>query len=158
MFKWGIITVMGGSMDIEPCFNLKLRQADRVLTNLYNQHLSDLDLKITQFSVLRALWLMKTAAQKQLEKVLLVDQATLTRSLQPLLRQGYISRVQDEKDRRISLVSLTPEGIALYKQAETRWQAAQQQVNAILGDDTLEKLVNASDALIALKQTDKSSG
>ena len=150
--------MMGGCMDIEPCFNLKLRQADRVLTNLYNQHLSDLDLKITQFSVLRALWLMKTAAQKQLEKVLLVDQATLTRSLQPLLRQGYISREQDEKDRRISLVSLTPEGISLYKQAEPRWQAAQQQVNAILGDDTLEKLVNASDALIALKQTDKSSG
>lgn len=139
-------------MDIQPCFNLKLRQADRVLTNLYNQHLSDLDLKITQFSVLRALWLLKSASQKRLESVLLVDQATLTRSLQPLLRQGYISRIQDEKDRRIMLVSLTPQGKALYEQAEPCWLAAQKQVNDILGDETLEKLVNASDALIALKQ------
>lgn len=142
-------------MDIEPCYNLKLRQADRVLTNLYNQHLSDLDIKITQFSVLRALWLMKCAAQKQLEGVLLVDQATLTRSLQSLLRQGYVSREQDENDRRIMLVSLTSKGKALYKEAEPRWLAAQNQVNDILGRSTLDKLLSASEALIAIKQEEK---
>lgn len=142
-------------MDIEPCYNLKLRQADRVLTNLYNQHLSDLDIKITQFSVLRALWLMKCAAQKQLEGVLLVDQATLTRSLQSLLRQGYVSREQDENDRRIMLVSLTSKGKALYKEAEPRWLAAQNQVNDILGQPTLDKLLSASEALIAIKQEEK---
>lgn len=142
-------------MDIEPCYNLKLRQADRVLTNLYNQHLSDLDIKITQFSVLRALWLMKCAAQKQLEGVLLVDQATLTRSLQSLLRQGYVSREQDENDRRIMLVSLTSKGKALYKEAEPRWLAAQNQVNDILGQSTLDKLLSASEALIAIKQEEK---
>ena len=142
-------------MDIEPCYNLKLRQADRVLTNLYNQHLSDLDIKITQFSVLRALWLMKCAAQKQLESVLLVDQATLTRSLQSLLRQGYVSREQAENDRRIMLVSLTSKGKALYKEAEPRWLAAQNQVNDILGQSTLDKLLSASEALIAIKQEEK---
>ena len=138
-------------MDIEPCFNLKLRQADRVLTALYNQHLSELDLKITQFSVLRCVYLMKQASQKQIERALLVDQATLTRSLQPLLRKGFVQKQQDSDDKRIMHVSLTAQGQALYSQAEPRWLAAQARVNELLGQEAVDKLLSASDALIQLK-------
>lgn len=138
-------------MPLQPCFNLKWRQADRVLTGLYNAHFSDLDIKITQFSVLRAVKLMKTTSQKALEQVLLVDQATLTRSLQPLIRQGFIERQPSPEDGRIMLVSLSDDGKTLYKKAEKRWEAAQQQVSEILGDEALDQLLAASDALIKLK-------
>lgn len=139
------------SMNIQPCFNLKLRQADRVLTAYYNSFLGDLGLKITQFSVLRSLWYMKSTSQKELEKVLLVDQATLTRSLQPLIRQGYIDRVPDASDRRVMMCSLSSSGKALYKDAEKRWKQAQKSVEEKLGKETMAQLINASEALIGIK-------
>lgn len=138
-------------MNIQPCFNLKLRQADRVLTAYYNSFLGDLGLKITQFSVLRSLWYMKSTSQKELEKVLLVDQATLTRSLQPLIRQGYIDRVPDASDRRVMMCSLSSSGKALYKDAEKRWKQAQKSVEEKLGKETMAQLINASEALIGIK-------
>ncbi len=138
-------------MNIQPCFNLKLRQADRVLTAYYNSFLGELGLKITQFSVLRSLWYMKSTSQKELEKVLLVDQATLTRSLQPLIRQGYIDRVPDASDRRVMMCSLSSSGKALYKDAEKRWKQAQKSVEEKLGKETMAQLINASEALIGIK-------
>ena len=151
MFNQSMKNFEEAAKQIQPCFNLQWRQADRVITGLYNAHLSDLDLKITQFSVLRAVKLMRSCSQKQLEKVLLVDQATLTRSLQPLLRQDYIQRHASPEDGRIMLVSLTIAGKELYKKAEKRWLAAQTQVADILGEDSLEQLLEASQALIKLK-------
>lgn len=138
-------------MSIEPCFNLKLRQADRVLTAHYNGYLSECGIKVTQFSVLRSLWFMKRCSQQQLEKALLVDQATLTRSLKPLIREGYIERHADSADRRVMLCSLSESGKTLYKQAEKHWKQAQKSVEKKLGHDVIEQLLSASSALIEMK-------
>lgn len=138
-------------MQIQPCLNLKLRQADRVLTSHYNGYLSDLGIKVTQFSVLRSLWYMKSCSQQQLEKVLLVEQATLTRSLQALIRDGYIDRTADTTDRRVMLCALSESGKALYKEAEKRWQQAQKSVEKRLGPQLVEQLLNSSSALIEMK-------
>ena len=140
-----------GSKIVEPCFNLMLRQADRVLTSHYNAYLSGCGIKVTQFSVLRSLWYMKRCSQQQLEKVLLVDQATLTRSLKPLIREGYIERTPDPSDRRVMLCSLTESGKTLFKQAEKQWQLAQQSVEQKLGPAMIAQLLGASSALIDLK-------
>lgn len=138
-------------MHIEPCFNLKLRQADRVLTSHYNAYMNECGIKVTQFSVLRSLWYMKRCSQQELEKVLLVDQATLTRSLKPLIREGYIDRQADASDRRVMLCSLTERGKTLFKQAEKHWKQAQKSVEKALGSDVIEQLLDASSALIEMK-------
>ena len=134
-------------MTIEPCLNLKLRQADRILTSHYNSYLSELGIKITQFSVLRSLWYMKQSSQQELERVLLVDQATLTRSLQALVREGYVTKTADSVDRRIMLCSLSDSGKALYKRAEKLWKQAQQSVENKLGSDTAKQILEVSSAL-----------
>ena len=138
-------------MNIEPCFNLKLRQADRVLTSHYNAYLNECGIKVTQFSVLRSLWYMQRCSQQALEKALLVDQATLTRSLKPLIREGYIARAPDTADRRVMLCSLTDSGKALFKLAEKQWQLAQKSVEEKLGPEVIEQLLGASSALIDMK-------
>ncbi|MFT5593459.1 MAG: DNA-binding MarR family transcriptional regulator [Oceanicoccus sp.] len=138
-------------MSIQPCYNLAMRQADRVLTGVYNAYLSDVGLKITQFSVLRSLRYLKACSQKELEKVLLLEQATLTRNLQPLLRDGWVKREPSSQDGRVWLISLTDEGFALYKQAEKRWQVAQKKIESILGQDTLAKLMDASEKIVTLR-------
>ena len=138
-------------MAIEPCFNLKLRQADRVLTSLYNAHLQTLGLKITQFSVLRSLWYLKQCSQQELEKVLLVDQATLTRNLKPLIRDGYIQRQPSSADRRVMLCALSEAGKQLFKQAEVHWKAAQREIEHTIGMKGVKKLMEISNELIEIK-------
>lgn len=138
-------------MSIQPCYNLAMRQADRVLTGVYNAYLSDIGLKVTQFSVLRSLRYLKACSQKELEKVLLLEQATLTRNLQPLLRDGWVKREPSSQDGRVWVISLTDEGFALFKQAETRWQAAQKKIEGILGQDTLAQLMEASEKIVTMR-------
>jgi DNA-binding MarR family transcriptional regulator len=139
-------------MSIQPCYNLAMRQADRVLTGVYNAYLSDIGLKITQFSVLRSLRYLKACSQKELEKVLLLEQATLTRNLQPLLREGWVKREPSPQDGRVWLISLTDEGFTLFKQGEKRWQAAQKKIESILGDDTLAQLMDASEKIVKMRE------
>jgi len=137
-------------MPIQPCYNLAMRQADRVLTGVYNAYLSDIGLKITQFSVLRSLYYLKTCSQKELEKVLLLEQATLTRNLQPLLRNGWVKREPCVDDGRIWLISLTDDGLSLFKQAEKSWQAAQKKIEGVLGQDILMQLMDASKKIVSI--------
>jgi DNA-binding MarR family transcriptional regulator len=139
-------------MPVQPCYNLAMRQADRVLTAVYNAYLSDIGLKITQFSVLRALRYLKACSQKELEKVLLLEQATLTRNLQPLLRDGWVKREPSAEDGRVWLISLTKEGFDLFKQGEKRWQAAQKKIETILGQDTLSELMAASEKIVQMRE------
>ena len=139
-------------MPIQPCYNLAMRQADRVLTGVYNAYLNEMDLKITQFSVLRALRFLKACSQKELEKVLLLEQATLTRNLQPLLRDGWVKREPSTQDGRVWLISLTDEGYALFKQAEKRWQAAQKKIESVLGEAILAQLMEASEKIVKMRE------
>lgn len=138
-------------MRITPCFNLKLRQAARVLTSHYDAYLRELGITVTQFSILRSLWHMKSTSQKELQEVLVLQQTTLTRNLKPLIRDGYIQTCNCPKDARVSLVSLTDSGEALFQQARKHWKQAQDDVTRKLGDEVSAQLLQVADAIIELR-------
>ncbi len=135
---------------IEPCFNLRLRQANRVLTSHYDEYLRDLGLTTAQFSILRSLWYMKCTAQKDLQAVLVLQQTSLTRNLKLLQKAGYIQTTPGEQDRRISMVSLTEEGKNIFKQARVRWKKAQKNVSERLGEKNSRQLIKIAEAIIAM--------
>lgn len=47
-------------------------------------------------------------------KTLNVTMGTLTISVNALVKKGYVDRVRSEEDRRVVLVSLTPQGVKAY--------------------------------------------
>lgn len=138
-------------MNITPCFNLKLRQADRVLTSYYDNSLRDLGITIAQFSVLRVLSMLKNPSQKELQEVLVLQQTTLTRNLKPLIRSGYVQTNPSPDDGRVTLVSLTDEGKALFNKAKVRWKQAQSGISQHLGDELSAQLLQVADAILALR-------
>lgn len=138
-------------MRITPCFTLKLRQAARVLTNHYDSYLRELGITVTQFSILRSLWYMKSTPQKDLQEVLVLQQTTLTRNLKPLIRSGYIQTCPCPNDGRVTLVSLTAEGEALFQEARKYWKQAQDSVTSKLGGEVSEQLLQVTDAIIDLR-------
>ena len=134
----------------EMCLAHALRRADRVASQLYNEHLMPLGIRITQFSVLRALDVQGTTTASQIQDLLVMDQTTVSRALKPLVRDGYISVAEGATKREKSL-SLTTEGKKLYQQATGPWRDAQELFRKKLGKGQDDLLIELSKQVVTMK-------
>lgn len=132
------------------CIPFCIRKANRVLTNMYDQSLSQHGIKITQFTILRAVSLMGEATNRMLQDQLLLDQTTLSRGLKPLLRDNYLEVCLGE-DRRQKPMRLTAEGKKLFKAAEKSWNKTQKRLKDLLGPEMTKQLFMVGDAVVDLK-------
>ena len=136
--------------DIEICLAHSIRRADRVLSQLYSEHLSEVGIRGTQFSLIRAINFMQPCTAAQLQDELVMDQTTVSRALKPLIRDGVVAVTEGETKREKSL-SLTSEGRALYKSALVHWQKAQRKVREHLKDSGETELIAMARKLVELK-------
>src|SRR5437773_6312731 len=85
-----------------PCACASLRRAARAVTRAYALELRGTGLNPTQFTLLWALDRMGPSPQGALGELLAIDSATLTRTLAPLARRGWIraERGADRRERR----------------------------------------------------------
>ncbi len=135
-------------MTIDSCFNLALRQSSRLITQFYEDHLSAVDLKVGQFSILRAVYYTKETTNKELQSILVLEQSTLTRNLKPLIRDGYLQLRPHTEDSRLKLISLTKSGKALYKRALPIWEAAQAELQKKVGAEEAATILALADTLV----------
>lgn len=126
-----------------PCAFANLRRAVRVVTQFYDNALRPSGLRATQFTLLQALNEMPEASQKQLAELLEIDSTTLTRTLAPLRRKGWL-RSEAGTDRRELRLSLTREGKRRYDYALPYWQTAQKGLEDALGKRNLSHFIDAA--------------
>lgn len=126
-----------------PCGCANLRRAARVITRLYDQALRPSGLGAAQFTLLQALNTAPGISQKQLGSLLEIDSTTLTRTLAPLRRAGWL-RVAVGEDRRELRLALTAAGKRVYQRALPRWERAQQRFVRALGADNWDRLMELS--------------
>lgn len=143
-------------MSIEPrpqgCTNLKLRQLTRCLGQHYDAYLAESGLKITQYSLLSAVCKLGPLQPVELARYLRMGASTLTRNLKPLVDAGWVELLPGP-DARSRQVVATATGKRLRAKAQLRWRAAQEAINARLGNAR----VNALHALLdeALQRMDE---
>ncbi len=141
-------------MDIKKsdiCLGHSLRRADRVMSQLYNEYLAPVGLRITQFSVLRVISMFKDGiTASQIQEGLVMDQTTVSRALKPLIRDGFISVAQGA-NKREKLLKLTESGEALYAEALVPWKKAQKVFKQKLGATQTDNLIELSRQVVALK-------
>ena len=111
-----------------------MRRATRAVTRLYDRELREVGLRSTQFTLLQALHLAGTITQGELGSLLSLDSTTLTRSLQPLVDEGWVKSERGE-DRRERHLRLTASGEHKYQGALPAWRRAQNQLNKTIGRD-----------------------
>jgi len=102
-----------------------------------------------QFTLLQTLALMGTVTQGGFGHVLALDSTTLSRTLRPLERKGWI-RTRLGKDRRERRIELTTEGRAKLARATPAWARAQRRVLAQIGRERLDGLIAELTAIAAL--------
>ena len=106
------------------CNCLALRQAARRVTQLYDQALSPVGLRATQYSLLVQIEALGPIALNPLAEVMVMDRATLGHNVRPLEARRLV-RLAVGEDRRSREVSVTQEGHALITKGRKLWRKAQ---------------------------------
>jgi DNA-binding MarR family transcriptional regulator len=121
------------------CVCVNLRRATRALTQAYDSALAAAGVKVTQFSLLRAIERNEPAAITTLAEDLDLDRTTLTRNLLPLQRDRLVTLTAGA-DQRVTEVRLTAKGRKAIAVALPLWQKVQDDVAQRLGSARVEQL------------------
>lgn len=124
------------------CVAVRLRMLNRVVTNIYDDALRPIDLKVSQMNILVATAKMGTARPIEICERLHLDVSTLSRNVERMKARGWLEVVPDE-DGRSQPFRLTPQGRKLLEKAIPAWSEAQQQVKKVLGEGVVEQLNQA---------------
>ena len=130
------------------CNCLAARQASRYLTAVYDQALSPVELRVTQFSILHKLMKSGPMAIGELANKMAMDRTTLSSNLKPLERDGLIDVVPGE-DRRAKKTVITKAGLIRYRKALPLWAAVQTKFEGTYGKRPAAELRNALRAVLS---------
>jgi DNA-binding MarR family transcriptional regulator len=118
----------------------RLRRATRALTQLYDDAMAPAGLRVTQFSLLRAVARRGSTRITELAGALLLDRTALSRNLDPLAARGLVA-IAAGRDARTREVTLTAAGEAALRAALPHWKRAQAEVGRRLGSAKLDALI-----------------
>ena len=116
------------------CIAVRLRLLNRVVTNLYDDALRPLGLKVSQLNVLVVTAKLGLAQPAKVCDILQLDTSTLSRNVERMRAKGWLEVVPAE-DARTQPFRLTAQGRRLLERTVPAWEQAQQQATELLGED-----------------------
>jgi DNA-binding MarR family transcriptional regulator len=132
------------------CIALRLRLLNRVVTNLYDDALRPLGLKISQLNLLVVTAKLGLAQPATACDFLQLDTSTLSRNVERMRSKGWLEVVPGE-DARTQPFRLTTPGKKLLERAAPAWEEAQRQTTELLGDEGIDLLNQATQKLGMLR-------
>lgn len=131
------------------CTSFKLRQLARCVNRGYDAQVAAAGIKTSQYSLLNSIDKLGPLRPADLAAQMRLDASTLTRNLQPLVAQGWVT-IGPGVDQRSRLLALTDAGRAKRAEAQRAWKTAQQALNARLGVARVAQLHAMIDDCLAL--------
>ncbi|HEY2772628.1 MAG TPA: MarR family winged helix-turn-helix transcriptional regulator [Candidatus Binatia bacterium] len=126
----------------------------RAITGLYDETLDESGLRATQLAILAAIRQHGAVSMQVLAAELDIDPSTMTRTLLPMEREGYVASEQGE-DRRVRELVLTAKGHRKLAEAGRLWAKAQERLRLKIGSERFERLLEDMDeVLTALRETE----
>jgi DNA-binding MarR family transcriptional regulator len=125
------------------CIAVRLRLLNRVVTNLYDDALRPLGLKISQLNILVVTAKLGLAQPSKVCDILQLDTSTLSRNVERMRAKGWLEVVPGE-DARTQPFRLTAQGRRLLERAVPAWEQAQRQATKLLGDEGIALLNQAA--------------
>ena len=120
---------------------LNLQRTANVLTGKISEALRPSELSYIQYSVLRILRACsKGLACSEIGERLVTSDSDITRLLARLERRGLVERRRYERDKRVVIVRITEEGLALLQALDGDINAALCKCLGHLGKEMLERL------------------
>jgi MarR family transcriptional regulator, organic hydroperoxide resistance regulator len=113
----------------------------RMNKSMIGTELRSLGLVNGQELLLLQLWERDGCSQADLGARLGVDPSTVTKMLQRLERDGWVTRAQSALDGRAVVVNLTPKGTRMKRRVVDLWAALERETVAALSHDERERLL-----------------
>lgn len=137
------------TFNFETSFGRILGVAQTAMFRHLSKHMKDAHLPITpeQFSVLSHLWRRDGLHQSELAVCTNRNRANVTRIIDILEREGIVERRDDEHDRRVFRIFLTPKGNAIKAEAA---QCAKQTIEEALAGLTEAEIATCTKVLLQL--------
>ena len=132
------------------CAHFNLKKAVRATTQRYDEALREVDLRISQFTLLVSSSLAGATSVGDLAEQLAMDRTTLSRNVQPLVKRGLLELRRSRADSRTRLVEITPAGDDLLARAYPLWEEAQREVTQTFDDAAYDNLLDDMRTLTAL--------
>ena len=121
------------------CIAVRLRLLNRVVTNLFDDALRPLGVKISQMNILVATAKLGLAQPARVCEILQLDPSTLSRNVERMRARGWLEVVPGE-DARSQPFRLTTQGRRLLGRTVPAWEKAQSRASELLGDEGLALL------------------
>ena len=128
------------------CIAVRLRLLNRVVTNLYDDALRPLGLKVSQLNILVVTVKLGLAQPAKVCDILHLDTSTLSRNVDRRRAKGWLEVVPGE-DARTQPFRLTAQGKKLLERAVPAWEEAQGKATELLGDEGVALLDQAAGKL-----------
>ena len=119
-----------------PCHCINIRRVAGHITDYYSRAIEPCGLTVNQFSVLWSLDFLGRSNTTTLAEQVGLERSTLARNLKPLLSRGFIEDTAPA-GRRDRMFRVTPKGKMALEIGIPLWQAAQKEINALIGPDKL---------------------
>ncbi|WP_160167952.1 MarR family winged helix-turn-helix transcriptional regulator [Caballeronia insecticola] len=113
-------------------YGLALMRTARYMTRVYNRHLAGISLTISQHGILEAVGGRGPIAHQDLADTLVIERSALQRSLQPLIRAGFIESTKDPEQKKRLLYRLTEDGAGRLQSATACVSAAEAELDQLL--------------------------
>lgn len=114
----------------------------------YYELIESLELTMTQLRTLHELERAEDRSLKELAELAGTSLATTSRNVDALLRRGYVERREDEYDRRIRRIRLTPRGRETLARVDATKLAGLEAFAATLTESQRARLRNALACLV----------
>ena len=128
-----------------PCLCATVRRLGRLATRLYDVEMRPAGIEGGQFTLLATIRRVPGISQAQIARRLGMDTTSLTRTMDVLLKHGWIEKAQGS-DRRSRVFTITRAGEGQLLRARPYWQRAQGRFASIVGADGVNALVAAVEA------------
>lgn len=124
------------------CIAVRMRMLNRAVTNIYDEALRPLGVKVSQMNILVAAATLGTVRPAEISEKLHLDVSTLSRNLERLKARGWLQVIPDD-DGRAQPFRVTSQGKKLLEKAAPAWKHAQEQAKEILGEGIVDDLEGA---------------
>jgi DNA-binding MarR family transcriptional regulator len=124
---------------VHTCVAVRLRLLNRVITNLYDDALRPLGLKVSQMHLLVIAAKLGVAQPAKVCNLFRLDTSTLSRNVERLRARGWLEVVPGE-DARLQPFRLTTSGRRVLERAVPAWEQAQAHAEKLVGTDGIALL------------------
>lgn len=117
------------------CVAFNIGKAYRSILKIYESALKECSLTTMQYGLLVHIGMLEPASSSDISAATGHDLSTLTRTIAPLVSQGYVvSLGVDSQDKRVKRYGLTEPGREILKAGVAQWEKAQKSIIEELGE------------------------